>query len=176
MPGPRLQVIAGGKAGAEDRREVLRTFYERYASGVFGRCLYLLKDETEAEDAMQEVFARALVHLDRFRGEASPSTWLMKIATHHCLNLLRSRRAGWHDALRQAQKVRVHTGGGTDLMEARDRIHRTLARFDLETQRAVVHYHLDGMTLEEVAALVGRSVPTVRKRLAKFADALEATA
>jgi RNA polymerase sigma-70 factor (ECF subfamily) len=33
----------------------------------------------------------------------------------------------------------------------------------------VIHYHVDEMTLEEVAALIGRSIPTVRKRLEDFA-------
>jgi RNA polymerase sigma-70 factor (ECF subfamily) len=49
-------------------------------------------------------------------------------------------------------------------------IRRLLARVDLETQTAVIHYHVDGMTLEEVAAALGRSVPTVRKRLEQFAE------
>jgi RNA polymerase sigma-70 factor (ECF subfamily) len=40
---------------------------------------------------------------------------------------------------------------------------------DTETQAAAIHYHLDDMTLDEVAALLGRSVPTVRKRLQAFA-------
>ena len=34
----------------------------------------------------------------------------------------------------------------------------------------MIHYHVDGMTLEEVAAALGRSVPTVRKRLEQFAE------
>jgi RNA polymerase sigma-70 factor (ECF subfamily) len=41
----------------------------------------------------------------------------------------------------------------------------------VETQAAVVHYHLDEMTLQEVATLLGRSVPTIRKRLEAFARA-----
>ena len=42
---------------------------------------------------------------------------------------------------------------------------KLLAKLDLETQQAVIHYYVDEMTLEEVAAAIGRSVPTVRKRL-----------
>lgn len=172
MTEPKLKVIAGGK-GAEDPQEVLRAFYEQYASSVYGRCLYLLKRREDAEDAMQEVFARALGNLERFRGEASPLTWLMTIATHHCLNEIRGRRAGWRERFRRTEEARPRYHGGPKLMEARDQVHRLLHRFDLETQRAVVHYHVDGMTLEEVGRAIGRSVPTVRKRLARFAAALE---
>lgn len=55
------------------------------------------------------------------------------------------------------------------MLEARDLVHKALKAFDLETQSAVVHYYLDEMTLEEVAALLERSVPTIRKRLRTFA-------
>jgi RNA polymerase sigma-70 factor (ECF subfamily) len=54
-------------------------------------------------------------------------------------------------------------------METRELVRALLSRVDLETQTAVVHYWVDGMTLEEVAAMLGRSVPTVRKRLERFA-------
>jgi RNA polymerase sigma-70 factor (ECF subfamily) len=54
----------------------------------------------------------------------------------------------------------------------RDQVRKLLSNFDLETQAAAVHYHVDEMTLEEVATLLGRSVPTVRKRLEEVAAAV----
>lgn len=135
-----------------------------------GRCRYLLKDATKAEDAMHDVFARALTHADDFRADASPLTWLMKIATHHCLNQLRSERAGWRQWFERDAEARSEAHGGAGELETRDLVRRLLARVDEETQAAVVHYHVDGMTLEEVAALLGRSVPTIRKRLERFAE------
>jgi len=56
-------------------------------------------------------------------------------------------------------------------MEDRDAVRRLLARLDFETQQAAIHYFVDEMTLEEVAATIGRSIPTVRKRLASVAAA-----
>ena len=169
---PRLTVIEGGMAPGE-REAAMREFYERYAPFVYRRCRYLLKSDEDAEDAMQEVFAKALANLDGFRGEASGLTWLIKIATHHCLNVLRSRKANWREVFRRTERLRPVAKEGNELVEARDRVRRALSRFDVETQRCVVHYHVDGMTLEEVAALVGRSVPTVRKRLAAFKRTME---
>ena len=64
---------------------------------------------------MQEVFARAFTHVSEFRAEASPLTWLMKIATHHCLNELRSERAGVARLVRRAGSRRAreaHDGAG----------------------------------------------------------------
>lgn len=161
---PTLQVIPGGNP---DPRAALRELYQRYGAAVQGRCRYLLKDPAAAEDAMHEVFARAIERLDGFRGQASPLTWLMQIATHHCLNELRARKAAWRDEVeRRARLAPVGAGGP---VEGRDLVRALLGEFDLETQAAAVHYHVDEMSLEEVAQAIGRSVPTVRKRLAEFA-------
>jgi RNA polymerase sigma-70 factor, ECF subfamily len=52
----------------------------------------ILKDETEAEDAMQEAYVRAFAHLDQFAGNAMVSTWLTKIAVYEALGRLRRRK------------------------------------------------------------------------------------
>lgn len=164
--GPRLEVLQGG--GGEPRDE-LRVLYERYGASVRSRCLFLLEDRFEAEDAMHDVFARALRHHAEFRAEASPYTWLIRIATHHCLNLLRARRAKWHDEVERLAKLRPVGDDGQVAIEGRDLIRALLGRFDEETQAAAIHYYVDEMTLDEVGRLLGRSVPTMRKRLAEFA-------
>lgn len=188
----QLRVIAGGRASdaAATRRTsdgapvtgadggtaaVLRELYGKYGAAVYGRCTYLLKDSAKAEDAMQDVFAKALVNLDGFRAEASPLTWLTKIATNHCLNLLRAEQAPWHRSFEVEERARaaraVHEGpvSGPRLFEDREAVRKLLGAVDAETQAAVIHYYVDEMTLEEVAAALGRSVPTVRKRLEAFA-------
>lgn len=167
MARPALEVLDGGRSAG---RAWLQDLYSRYGGAVFGRCRFLLKDATAAEDAMQDVFARALASGSGFRGEASPLTWLMKIATHHCLNVVRGDRAAWKEQYVELQLTRGEGHGGPQALEARDVVRRSLAQFDLETQSAVVHYYLDEMTLEEVAALLERSVPTIRKRLRAFAE------
>ncbi len=162
---PELKVIGGG-LGQRDQVEEL---YQRYAAPVRSRCQYLLKDRAEAEDAMHEVFARALQHLGTFRAEASPLTWLMQIATRHCLNLLRSNKALWRQELERMAKLKVADDALPQATEGRELVRAILGEFDQETQAAAIHYYVDEMTLEEVGAAIGRSVPTVRKRLESFA-------
>ena len=190
-----LRVIAGGRAagstdpaGASDARSAdLRELYTRYGGSVYGRCYYLLKERSKAEDAMQDVFAKALGSAAAggsggeaaFRGESSPLTWLMTIATNHCLNLIRAERAPWRRKFEEQEVGRAERaaldGGGTAagprLFENREAVRKLLARADLETQAAAIHYYVDEMTLEEVSAVLGRSIPTIRKRLEVFAAA-----
>jgi RNA polymerase sigma-70 factor (ECF subfamily) len=168
---PALKVIPGGKP---DPREVLRELYERYGPAVRNRCRYVLRDASEAEDAMHEVFAKAFTNLDRYRAEASPLTWLMQIATNHCLNLLRANKAAWKDEVLRMAKASPAAPSAP--IEGRDLVRALLVQVDEETQAAAIHYYVDEMTLDEVANAIGRSVPTVRKRLAQFAELARAHA
>lgn len=52
----------------------------------------ILKDDAEAEEAVQEGYVRAFTHLDRFKGEASLATWLARIVANEALGRLRRRR------------------------------------------------------------------------------------
>lgn len=54
-------------------------------------CFRILGDEQEAEDATQDTFARALPRLDQYRGDASPATWLCRIAQSVCLGRLKKK-------------------------------------------------------------------------------------
>lgn len=165
---PELRLVTGG-ASTPSARDWLQQVYSKHGGSVLARCRYLLKDGTAAEDAMHEVFARALTSRDGFRAEASVLTWLISIATNHCLNVMRAERAQWRDQYAQLQVVREVATDDAGRAETRQFIRQALEKFDLETQQAVVHAWVDEMTLEEIAQALDRSVPTIRKRLQQFA-------
>jgi len=172
-----LRVIAGGKSsGNVPGDSPVALLYKRHGSSVYGRCLYILKNKAKAEDAMQDVFARALENYEGFRAESSPLTWLITIATHHCLNVLRSERAPWHRRFEQEEAARAERQetqpDSPQAYEAREAVRKVLERLDAECQAIAIHYHVDEMTLEEVARAVDRSVPTVRKRLEEISQAV----
>jgi RNA polymerase sigma-70 factor (ECF subfamily) len=64
----------------------------RYQSAVYNLAYRMLGDPTEAEDAAQEVFVRAWNQLRTFQLDKRFSTWLLSIASHYCIDLLRRRR------------------------------------------------------------------------------------
>lgn len=169
-PCPALRADAAPMSTVEpSRRAEIARLYERYGHLVTARCRYLLKDPEAARDATQEVFVKAMRALDAFRGEAAPHTWLLRIATNHCLNVIAADRAGWKERFRQHVHHLDEQGllSGADPERAR-LVQQLLAKMDPETQAVAIHYHLDEMTQEEIAALLGRSLPTIRKRLKTF--------
>ena len=64
--------------------------YRKYGPMVLRRCRQLLRDEEEAQDAMHDVFVQVVRRRERL-DEKAPSSLLYTIATHTCLNHLRSR-------------------------------------------------------------------------------------
>ena len=150
-------------------RSQIAELYEKYGHLVSSRCRYLLRDEEAARDATQDVFVKVMRSLHRFRGGASLSTWMVQIATNHCLNLIAADRARWKDKFRQYVE-HLDDGGflvGADPERAR-LVEQLLSRLDRETQAVAIHYYVDEMTQEEIGHLLGRSLPTVRKRLKNF--------
>lgn len=157
-------------------RETLRELYERYGHHVLARCRYLLRDEEAARDAMQDVFLRALENGAAFRGEAQPTTWLVRIATNHCLNLVRNQRNATRRAVAEG-RVEIPGPGelwSVDRAERRELVRDLLQHIQGEAAEVAVLYFVDELTQEEIGAAVGRSLPTVRKRLREFTDAAEA--
>ena len=65
---------------------------EKYQDRVYNTCLGFLKNEEEAQDLAQEVFINIFQHLARFKGDASLSTWIYRIAVYKCLEQIRKSR------------------------------------------------------------------------------------
>lgn len=148
----------------------LTALYDRYAHVLFRRCRAILGNDQDASDAVQDTFAKVIVHATEFRQQASPITWMYRISTNHCLNVIRDRggRAAKLDQ-RQGElgpEPLAAPGEGLDT----ERVLALLADADDETRLCVMHTYFDDCTREEVAALVGLSVPTVRKRINEFLD------
>ncbi len=148
----------------------LQDLYERCAPVIYRRCRSILGNDEDANDAVQETFSRVIVSWDRFRGEASPLTWMYRISTNYCLNRIRNRRS-------RADKRHVHredivgagfTRGREGAWEDEDTIRRLLELADEQTRAIVIHLFFDDMTREQAANMVGISVPTLRKRLNHF--------
>jgi RNA polymerase sigma-70 factor, ECF subfamily len=64
----------------------------RHEQRIYSLAMRILRQQHDAEDVTQQTFLSALEYLDSFRGEASFSTWLLRIATHAALKILRKRR------------------------------------------------------------------------------------
>lgn len=152
-------------------RELLSELYTKHGARVYARCVYLLRDKEEARDAMHDVFIKVQKNLEAFRGDASPLTWMTRIATNHCLNIIRAKRAAWHDRYRkEVEAMPAGEALGATFKENQQLLKLALAKVEPEVAEAAIYYFVDEMTQQEICALVGLSAPTLRKRLREFIE------
>lgn len=133
--------------------------YLRYGSVVYRRARRLLGDEQAAKDACHDVFLRLFRSLPEFES-ASPVTWLYKVTTNHCLNLIR-------DEARHRKQLEAHTAKGL-ATAATSSLPDLLRGFPDELQAIAIYYFVDEMSQDEIARMLGLSQRTVSNRLAAF--------
>jgi RNA polymerase sigma-70 factor (ECF subfamily) len=151
-----------------DEEDVAR-WYAEHGYTVLRRCLAYLGDLAAAEDAMQEVFVRALDGIRSFRGESSPRTWLCRIADHHCIDVLRRTRRSPVRPIDE-HAIDEQEGDVVGFVLEDDRatflaVCRLMNDLDVDSRRLAVLYFLDELTQEELARELGLSRRTIGKRL-----------
>ncbi len=136
----------------------------RHQAAVYRVALRLLGSEADAEDAAQEAFVRAWRGLRRFRAESTVSTWLYRIVTNHCLNLLAA-----HESIEVLESEALSTGDDpAQIAEQRERfvaVARTVAGLPGEQRAALVLRDFEGLSYEQVAQVLGVSVAAVKGRI-----------
>jgi RNA polymerase sigma-70 factor (ECF subfamily) len=83
------ELVAAAKGGDEVAFESL---FNRHQRKIFMLAFRYTRVREDAEDIVQQTFEKAFVHLQKFEGKSSFSTWLTRIAINQALMLLRSRR------------------------------------------------------------------------------------
>src|SRR4249919_1213392 len=96
-PAPRIAVSSDDaelvrRALARDDT-AFRIIMERHNRRLYRIARGILRNDTEAEDAVQEAYVSAFTHLDGFRGDSSLATWLARITMNEALGRLRRQRA-----------------------------------------------------------------------------------
>lgn len=165
-----MELTAISQAGALDKQATIETWVRDYGDSVLKLAYLYLKDRHLAEDVFQDVFTRAYLGLDRFRGESSPKTWLYRIT----VNLCRDRLGAWNarKVLLLGEDLIAATLGSRDDTEAQafssvdaELLLALIQKLPLEFREVVLLAYYEDMELAEVAEALGLPGGTVRSRL-----------
>lgn len=146
-------------------RSAFQTLYLATSAKLFGVALRILRDRSEAEEALQEVYVKIWQRADRYVvGGYSPISWLVAVARNHCLDLLRARKPASDDieaafdlADNAPDPERVAMASGE-----RAQIDACLAELEADRADAVRGAYLDGYSYEELARKHGVPLNTMR--------------
>lgn len=175
------------EARAQERRQVelaargdalaFRAIVERHHRGMYALALRLLRDQAEAEDVVQEAFARAFCAIERFDPAYRLSTWLYGIALNICRDVWKSARmrasrnaapmSGWSD---ETEGVRPDV-----LLVAQrraERVWQTLERMRPSYREVLVLKDMQELSYQEIHEITGAPITALKIRAIRAREQL----
>lgn len=161
-------------------RGAFDVLYQRTSAKLFGVCLRVLADRSEAEEALQEVFVKVWTKADRFAvSELSPISWLVAVARNHSIDRVRARvkRASNIDEAMDIADDRPGPEAMAVATSESQRIHGCLDELEEDRSAAVRGAYLNGESYVELAERHKVPLNTMRtwlrRSLMKLKDCLE---
>jgi RNA polymerase sigma-70 factor (ECF subfamily) len=171
-----LALVSRAKSGDG---EAFKALVVRYQRKVYAVALGIVKDKDLAWDVSQDAFVKVHQHLPEFKGESAFSTWLLRIATHLAIDVVRRERTSAKDDIDEVRESDLQGGGdgilstalGNDPQknalrkELAGHIEAALAQLPEKHRAILVLREVEGLSYEELAETLGIHKGTVMSRL-----------
>jgi len=157
--------------------EAFNELVVRHERAVYGVCLRLLRDATQAEDATQDAFIRAWNAIGSFRG-GLVRPWLLRIATNRTYDLLRAKARRPAQSL-DAQPYEIepdwtsmapvteHPESFVERSELSVHLERALADLPDDQRLAIILSDVQGYAYDDIATIMDVAVGTVKSRISR---------
>lgn len=165
------------RARGGDRRAKEQLFH-RYVRRVSGIVYRLMGHDHDLEDIVQDTFVQAFDKLDKLQDPSAFAPWLLRMTTGTVIDLLRRRsmlrRLGlWSKESFDLDTLVSGSAPAEIALELRT-VYSLLARFPVDERVVLVLRRVEELTLDEMAEYTGWSVATVKRRLSKAEQRLDA--
>lgn len=163
-------VIAAVRAGDTARFEDL---VRKYQPRVFATARRYARRANEVEDIVQEVFLKAYIRLESFRGEAPFEHWLMRLAARTCYDFLRQHRRNRETTFTDMSDAETEwlerfaaepDAAPEDSAAARDLVNRVLEQLPPPARLVITLLAIENRSVREISELTGWSMPLVKVR------------
>jgi RNA polymerase sigma factor (sigma-70 family) len=153
---------------ARSEQSALAELYDRFGRPAYGLALRILRDESLAEDAVQEAFLALWRTAARFvpeRGKAS--TWILTLVHRRAVDIVRREERRRADALEQApeQESREAVDEEAWLRLQRERVQDALRKLPDQQREAIELAYYGGFTQSELAERLGQPLGTIKSRM-----------
>lgn len=176
-------LVERAQRGEKHAFELLVTKYQRKLVRLISR---IVRDSAEVEDVAQEAFIKAYRALPQFRGESAFYTWLYRIGVNTAKNFLVSqgRRAPTStekdveeaETFEDGDQLRDINTPESILMsrQVAATVNAAMAKLPEELRTAITLREVEGMSYDDIAALMNCPIGTVRSRIFRAREAIAA--
>jgi RNA polymerase sigma factor (sigma-70 family) len=153
---------------ARSEQSALAELYDRFGRPAYGLALRILRDESLAEDAVQEAFLALWRTAARFvpeRGKAS--TWILTLVHRRAVDIVRREERRRADALDQAPEPESREAVDEEawLRLQRERVQDALRKLPDQQREAIELAYYGGFTQSELAERLGQPLGTIKSRM-----------
>lgn len=153
---------------ADNRR--FERLVEQYQEAVLRTCFLYLRDQSLAEDAVQETFLKVYRSLPSFRGEAAEKTWILKIAIHTCCDL---NRSGWFRLMNRHVTPEMLPCAAPDATEEDDQLALAVMKLPRKLREVILLHYYQELTVGEIARVLHLAHSSVSGRLKRGREKLK---
>ena len=155
------------RAPPEEQRYALDLLFRRYSERLWRVAMRLLNHPQDAEDALQDALTRAFVYAEKYRADATVSTWLHRITINAAYDVGKRRRVWW--AVNDLGVELIDPDGTIvfDEVESNAVLQAALALIPSMHRSAFVLSAYLGLSYEDTAEVLGVPIGTVRSRVSR---------
>lgn len=142
--------------------------YERYSKVVFVKCHSLLRDQSKAEDATQEIFIKVLLNLVKFNGKAKFSTWLYSITYNFCIDSIRRQKKDKSvsvEDMSDLDEIVVEIDDKLLLETNIVRLKEILQVLPLEDKAVLLMKYQDDMSIKDICNTLNKSESAIKMKI-----------
>jgi len=147
------------KKTSQQPAEDMETVLHRYGDMLYRLCVLMLKNESDAEDVLQETMIKYYRKAPAFEDAEHEKAWLIRVAANQCRDLLRFR---WRHPLVDAEYLEkiVTESSDSGILEA-------LTALPEKYRLVLTLYYIEDCRIAEIAKIIGRTPSAVKMRLQK---------
>jgi RNA polymerase sigma-70 factor (ECF subfamily) len=166
------ETVRRAQAGDENAFEEL---YTKYKQRTYFLCLKMTQDHAQAEDLTQDTFLCAHQKLGLFRGDSAFSTWLYRIAMNMTLMSFRKTNGrvmvpipgDGEEPIPDAPSAFVFRDRELEQVPMRLALERAIGSLSSREQELLTLFHVDGLTLIDLATVLSRPLGTIKAQLTR---------
>lgn len=144
----------------------LRVLFEMHRSRVLNLSWRMLGTQQDAEDALQEIFLKVFDRIKNYRGDSAFSTWLYRMTTNHCLDILRRRKIltfmGFENAPEAQEKKDSEKAVDLGFSPV---IAKALERLPEKQKACLLLREMEEMSYEDIASALGVTLGSVKSNI-----------
>lgn len=147
--------------------ENMETFISSHYDKIYKYCYSMLRNVEDAEDAVQEVFFKA-IKSGSLTSIENPNAWLYKIAYFHCINKLKRKKFLSFVPFIESENTAIVIDNAQD-----EQLQHILNQLKPDERALIVLRIIEHYSFDEIAAIIDKPAPTIRKRYERLKEKIK---